>query len=75
MSNRRFNQLAGRVLVAPEVLGEPEQVPFPWRIEVDGAVFAVDLMRSMPADRLLERTVRAPADTMHSVRRAISNIT
>jgi len=38
-------------------------------------VFAVDLMRSMPADRLLERTVRAPADTMHSVRRAISNIT
>ena len=75
VSNRRFHQLSGRVLVAPETLGDPDVVPFPWRVEVDGAVFAVDLMRSMATERLLDRTGRAPAEAMRAVRRAIVNIT
>jgi mRNA-degrading endonuclease toxin of MazEF toxin-antitoxin module len=42
---------------------------------VDGALFAVDLMRSMPTERLLDRTGRASAEAMRAVRRAIVNIT
>jgi len=75
VSNLRFNRLSGRVLVAPEIRGEPDAVPFPWRVEVAGAVFAVDLLRSLPADRLLERTGRAPGAAMDVVRRALLNIT
>ena len=74
VSNRRFNRLSGRVLVAPELRGEPDDVAFPWRVEVDGTVYAVDLLRSLPADRLLDRTDRAPAATMAAVRRAVHAI-
>lgn len=75
VSNRRFNQISDRVLVAPEITGGNDEVPFPWRVEVDGAVFAVDLLRSLPADRLLDQTGRAPATAMRSVRQAVLNIT
>ena len=75
VSNRRFNELSGRVLVAPEIRGDPDAEPFPWRIEVDGIVFAVDLMRSIPADRLLDATGRAPSAAMAAVRRVIDNLT
>ena len=75
VSNRRFNQISDRVLVAPELTGDRDAVPFPWRVEVDGAVFAVDLLRSLPADRLLDRTARAPATVMRAVRQAILNLT
>lgn len=75
VSNRRFNELSGRVLVAPEVAGDPDEVPFPWRVEVAGAVFAVDLLRSLSADRLLDRTALAPAPAMAAVRRALLHIT
>jgi len=74
VSNRRFTQLSGRVLAAPEI-GEPDEVPFPWRVEVDGSVYAVDLLRSMPEARLLERTGRAPAAAMRAVHRTMVNIT
>lgn len=75
LSSRRFAQLSRRVLVAPEVLGASDEVPFPWRIEVDGAVFAVDLLRSVPADRLLEQTGRAPAAAVQRARQALHTIT
>ncbi len=75
VSNRRFHQLSDRVLVAPELRGDPDDVAFPWRVEVDGRVFAVDLLRSLPAVRLLDRTDRAPAATMAAVRRAVHAIT
>jgi mRNA-degrading endonuclease toxin of MazEF toxin-antitoxin module len=75
VSNLHFNRLSGRALVAPEITGDPDEVPFPWRVEVDGAVFAVDLVRSLPADRLLDRTSRAPVTAMRDVRRALLNIT
>ncbi len=75
VSNARFNAVSRRVLVAPHVPGAADEVPFPWRFEVDGAVYAIDLLRSLPADRLLKRVDRAPADAMVLVRQALRNIT
>jgi len=75
LSNVRFNTVANRVLVAPEILGPPDPVPFPWRIDVDGATFAIDLARNLPIGRLLERIDRAPAAAMTNARRALLNIT
>ncbi|MGD9701980.1 MAG: type II toxin-antitoxin system PemK/MazF family toxin [Acidimicrobiia bacterium] len=75
ISNARFQRVSGRVLVAPEIIGEPDEVPFPWRVEVDDAVYAVDLVRSLPTERLLDRTDRAPSAAMAVVRRALLNIT
>ena len=75
ISNSRFQRVSGRVLVAPEIIGEPDEVPFPWRVQVDDAVYAVDLVRSLPVARLLDRTDRAPSAAMAAVRRALLNIT
>lgn len=75
LSNSRFHRLCDRALVAPEIECEPDEVLFPWRVRIDDAVYAVDLMRSLPDDRLLERTDRAPAAAMVHVRRAVLNIT
>jgi len=75
ISNDRFHRLSSRVLVAPEILGTPDEVPFPWRVQIEEAVYAVDLVRSLPIDRLLDRTDRAPAAAMAIVRRALLNIT
>ena len=75
VSIARFHRAADRVLIAPETLGPPDDVPFPWRVAVDGAVFAVDFLRTIPLDRLLDRTGGAPLATMLAVRRAILNIT
>jgi hypothetical protein len=47
----------------------------PWRIVVDGRVFAVDLLRTVPTDRLLERVDRAPPAAVLAVRRALRTIT
>ncbi len=75
VSNARFNRAADRVLVAPELSDEPDEVPFPWRVSVDDAVFAVDLLRSLPIARLLDCTGRATHATMLNVQRAVLNIT
>ena len=75
VSNDRFNAAAGRALVALEIVGEPDAIPFPWRVQVDDAVFAVDLLRSLSLDRLLARTDRAPAGAMAVVRHALRQIT
>ena len=75
ISNDRFHRVSSRARVAPEILGEPDEAPFPWRVQVDDAVYAVHLMRSLAADPLLDRLDRAPAAAMTEVRRAILNIT
>lgn len=75
ISNGRFHRVSSRALVAPEIVGEPDEVLFPWRVQIDDAVYAVDLMRSLAADRLLDRIDRAPAAAMAEVRRALLNIT
>ena len=74
ISTDPFHRASGRAIVAPEVLGEPDEVPYPWRVPVDDGVYAIDLVRSMPIDRLLERTDRATAASMAVVRRALLNI-
>ena len=71
----RFHRASGRVLVAPEIVGEPDEVPFPWRIEVDEVVYAVDLLRSLPIDRLRERVDRAPSGAMTRAHQVLANIT
>jgi mRNA-degrading endonuclease toxin of MazEF toxin-antitoxin module len=75
VSNDRFNAVSGRVLVAPAVPVEIDEVLFPWRVRVDDSVYAVDLVRSLPTTRLLERIDRAPVAAMSSVRRALLHIT
>ncbi|MGI9051681.1 MAG: type II toxin-antitoxin system PemK/MazF family toxin [Ilumatobacteraceae bacterium] len=75
VSSSSFNRSSERALVAPEVFGEPDVVAFPWRVSVDDVVFAVDLLRTFPVSRLLDRTDRAPHGAMLMVRRAVLNIT
>lgn len=75
ISTERFHGVSGRALVAPEVTGVPDEVPFPWRVQVEDGVYAVDLARTVPIDRLLDRTDRATAAAMAVVRRALLNIT
>lgn len=71
----RFNRLSGRVLVAPEVFGPLDDVAFPWRLPVDDAIYAVDMVRSVPVHRLLDRVDRAPATTVQAAQRALHAIT
>ena len=75
VSNERFHRLAGRVLVAPELPLLPDDVAFPWRVTVDDTTFAVDLLRSVPAERLLERVNRAPAGVVKQVEQVLRRIT
>ena len=75
ISNSRFEHASGRVLVAPEITGIANDVLLPWRVPIGDAVFAVDLMRSLPTGRLLDRIDRATFEAMSVVRRALLNIT
>ncbi len=75
ISNERFHRLAGRVIVAPELSSVTGPTMFPWRITVDDAEFAVDLIRSVPIDRLLDRVGRAPASLVKLVEQALRRIT
>lgn len=73
-SNARFNRGSNRVFVIPELFGDEDEVMDPWRIAVEDAVFAVDLLRSLPATRLLDRVGRIPhASTLH-MRRAVLHL-
>jgi mRNA-degrading endonuclease toxin of MazEF toxin-antitoxin module len=74
LSVGRFNLAADRVIVAPQLFGPPDEVPLPWRVEVDGKVFAVDLLRSMPTSRLLERVDRAPQPLVAQAQRVLRHI-
>jgi len=74
-SNARFNRATRRVVVIPEVFGEPDDVPFPWRVMVGDAIFAVDLLRTISIERLLQRTGQASLVDMLQIRRAILHIT
>jgi len=75
VSNSRFHRLAGRALVAPEIPTPPDDLLPPWHLQVNDAVYAVDLLRSLPVARLLERTGRAPESMVAAARHALVNIT
>lgn len=74
-STGQFTRFTGRVLVAPEVPRVEGEVLYPWRVDSGAGVFAVDLLRSLPAERLLEQTGRATPPAIERVRRAIGHIT
>jgi mRNA-degrading endonuclease toxin of MazEF toxin-antitoxin module len=74
VSSGRFTRLSGRVIVAPEVPGGPDEVPFPWRVEAEGHVFAVDLLRSISTERLRERVGRVTPSVAASVQRITRHI-
>ena len=74
VSSGKFTRLSGRAIVAPAIPGEPDEVPFPWRIEAEGHVFAIDLVRSIPAERMLERVGRATPTVAASVQRVLRHI-
>jgi mRNA-degrading endonuclease toxin of MazEF toxin-antitoxin module len=74
VSSGRFNRLSGRAIVAPAIPGEPDEVPFPWRVEAEGMVFALDLLRSIPTERLLERVGRVTPGVAASVQRVTRHI-
>jgi hypothetical protein len=52
----------------------PWELP-PWNIRLGGDVFALDLLRSIPASRLLERIDRASSADLERARRALRLIT
>lgn len=74
LSSSKFTRLSGRAIVAPAIPGEPDEVPFPWRIEAEGHVFAIDLLRSFPTDRLLERVGRVTPTVAASTQRVMRHI-
>jgi mRNA-degrading endonuclease toxin of MazEF toxin-antitoxin module len=60
LSPASASRIAGRVVVAPAVLGSVDEVPSPWRI--DG--FAIDMMTTTLPERLLTQTGRAEARSL-----------
>lgn len=75
VSADRFHRLADQAFVVPQISTDSVEDLFPWRIEVGGAVYAVDRMRSIATTRLFERTGRATLAEMNAVRRAIRHLT
>jgi mRNA-degrading endonuclease toxin of MazEF toxin-antitoxin module len=75
LSNDRFHRMSERVLVAPGIEVHGDEVLPPWNIRVEGDVFALDLLRSIPAARLLQRTGRASSVDVERARRALRLIT
>ena len=76
-------------MVAPEILDSADTVTFPWRVEIEGAVYAVDLLRSLPTARLLgvwiapggsggrgsaERSFTSPDRGVDSRRRSVGTV-
>ena len=74
MSNARFHRLSDRALVAPEEVAPPAEVAAPWSVEAAGAMFAIDLVRSVPLERLLEVVGGASVAEARRAQRALSAI-
>ena len=75
LSNDRFHRMSERVLVAPVIEVGDDEVFAPWNISVEGDVFALDLLRSIPVARLLQRTGRASSVDLERAQRALRLIT
>jgi mRNA-degrading endonuclease toxin of MazEF toxin-antitoxin module len=75
LSNDRFHRMSERVLVAPAIDVDDDEVLPPWNIRMDGEVFALDLLRSIPTARLLRQTGRASSVDLERARRALRLMT
>ena len=67
LSSARFHRIAERAIVAPLSGARP----YPWRIEVDDDTYAIDLLRTVPTEVLLERLGRAPQEAVRQAHRAV----
>jgi hypothetical protein len=75
MSNDRFHRASDRVLVAPTIDVDHDEMLPPWFIRIGDEAFALDLLRSIPSSRLLERTGRASSVELRRARIALREIT
>ena len=73
VSDERFHRLSERAVVAP-VLDAMPAAPRPWHIPLGDRAIAVNLLASVPVDRLLERVDRGGFETLRRVRRAVREI-
>jgi hypothetical protein len=63
------------VLVAPGIDVDGDEILPPWIIRIGNDAFALDLLRSIPSSRLLERTSRASSVELQRARLALREIT
>jgi mRNA-degrading endonuclease toxin of MazEF toxin-antitoxin module len=73
LSTARFHRLAERAVVAPRLEFVPAE-RFPWWVDTELGVFAVDRMATIPIARLLDpvgRVTSAQLDQAHRAVRAI----
>ncbi|QYG92984.1 type II toxin-antitoxin system PemK/MazF family toxin [Iamia sp. SCSIO 61187] len=75
LSGAQFHRRSSRVLVAPEFRGADVEELLPWRIRVGELVFAVDHIRTVEADLLLDERGAAPFQAVARARRALLAIT
>jgi mRNA-degrading endonuclease toxin of MazEF toxin-antitoxin module len=73
VSSERFAQASHRVMIVPEISG-PDPIGFPWRVASADAVFAVELLQSLDADRLLERVGRVTPKAMVQIRSVLRQV-
>ena len=70
LSDARFHRLADRAVVAP-ILDRVPAVPRPWHIVLgDDRAIAVNLLGTVPTERLLERVDAVAGEQLVRVRRA-----
>ncbi|MEM8746820.1 MAG: type II toxin-antitoxin system PemK/MazF family toxin [Actinomycetota bacterium] len=76
VSNQRFHRSSGRVFVCPRLTieGDLDEL-FPWWIDSDEGVFALDQIASIPVSRLLEQRGALTRIGGARMRRAIAAIT
>lgn len=65
VSNARFHRVTGRAVVAPVVPTDPLDLDDPFFVVTGSEAVHVASVRSTPIERLLERTDRLAAATMH----------
>jgi mRNA-degrading endonuclease toxin of MazEF toxin-antitoxin module len=75
MTNDRFHRVSERVLVAPAIAVDDDEVVPPWVIRIGDEAFALDLLRSIPSSRLLERIGRASTVDLQRAQAALHQIT
>jgi mRNA-degrading endonuclease toxin of MazEF toxin-antitoxin module len=73
ISDTRFHRLADRVVIAP-VLDQMPAAARPWHVPLGERALAVNLLATVPVDRLLERVERPGFETLRQVRRAVREI-
>lgn len=75
LSNAQFHRRSTRVVIAPEFRAASLEELLPWRIRVGELVFAIDHVRTVEADLLLDDRGAAPFQAIERARRALRAIT